>query len=342
MTLRPHSRLTELDSLRGIAAMLVMLFHYTCNYVEITAGGWTHRSGIWWGFYGVQLFFAISGFVIYMSLERSQRASDFIVSRFSRLFPTFWAAMLITTIVVTLTGDARLKVEVIAILANVTMLPSVFNQPPVDAVYWSLAVELQFYFFIFLLHALGQFHRIERWLVGWIMLGLLGAHFGRVDYMTIWQQIAWFALGIGAYRIWTGARRWQEQMPLFALGTAAAFAFGGIGWLVTWAIVAALLALLISQRLMMLRHPLLLWFGAISYPLYLVHQYVGYALFGVMEKIGMARAPMLVAATVVVLTLAWLLHVLVERPSQRWLRDKWRRTADPNLTTAAKAAEVRG
>lgn len=339
MTLRPHSRLTELDSLRGIAAMLVVLFHYTCNYVEISAGGWTHRSGIWWGFYGVQLFFAISGFVIYMSLERSQHGTDFLVSRFSRLFPTFWAAMLITTIAVTLSDDARLKVETIAILANVTMLPNIFNQPPVDAVYWSLAVELQFYFFIFLLHALGQFRHIERWLFGWIMLGLLGAYFNRVDYMTIWQQIAWFALGIGTYRIWTGTRRWQQQMPLFVLGTVAVFAFGGIGWLVTWAIVATLLALLILQRLTMLRHPLLLWFGAISYPLYLVHQYVGYALFGVMEKVGMARAVILVVTIAVVLTLAWFLHILVERPSQRWIKDKWHRTSDPK---PAKAVEARG
>jgi peptidoglycan/LPS O-acetylase OafA/YrhL len=131
-------------------------------------------------------------------------------------------------------------------------------------------------------------------------------------------------------------------MPLFALGSGAVFVFGGIGWLVTWAIVAALLALLISQRLKMLRHPLLLWFGAISYPLYLVHQYVGYALFGVMEKIGIARAPMIVVAIAVVLTLAWLLHVLVERPSQRWIRDKWQRTADASLAAPTKGVEARG
>ena len=100
----PSSRVVELDALRGIAALAVVAFHYTTQYGQ----QYGHTTPLGFGFppgnYGVNLFFLISGFVIFMTLERARSAMDFVVSRFSRLYPAYWAAMALTCIFVYVLG----------------------------------------------------------------------------------------------------------------------------------------------------------------------------------------------------------------------------------------------
>src|SRR3954454_2537178 len=94
-----EGRFQELDVLRGLAALAVVLFHYLTRYDQI----YTPRGDVPFGFpfgtSGVELFFVISGFVIFMTLARCASASDFLISRFSRLYPTYWAAVLLTWII---------------------------------------------------------------------------------------------------------------------------------------------------------------------------------------------------------------------------------------------------
>ena len=65
-------RFTEIDALRGLAAIAVILFHYTTYYDDrfghLKEG---YIDFFWFGEYGVQLFFIISGFVIYMSIMKA-------------------------------------------------------------------------------------------------------------------------------------------------------------------------------------------------------------------------------------------------------------------------------
>src|SRR5262245_55208370 len=82
-------RFLELDVLRGLAAMTVVFFHFSrhgTRYFE------AYPFDFWPGEFGVHLFFTISGFVIYFTLERSRTVGDFLFSRFSRLYPAYWAA----------------------------------------------------------------------------------------------------------------------------------------------------------------------------------------------------------------------------------------------------------
>ena len=91
---KKNLRLLELDALRGLAALAVVLFHYTVYYgktVDHADNPWFRFS---YGHYGVMLFFMISGFVILMTLDRTKTVWDFAVARFCRLYPVYWAAML--------------------------------------------------------------------------------------------------------------------------------------------------------------------------------------------------------------------------------------------------------
>ena len=80
-----RARIAELDSLRGLAAVSVLVFHLTASYAESLPeqrrGFINFNVG---GMLGVQLFFIISGFVIFMTVERTRRPIDFVWSRFSR------------------------------------------------------------------------------------------------------------------------------------------------------------------------------------------------------------------------------------------------------------------
>ena len=81
---RAAPRLQGLDALRGIAALTVVLYHFTLGYQEVLR---QHRLGLLFvvsnGHFAVNLFFIISGFVIFMTLESSAGAADFAVSRFA-------------------------------------------------------------------------------------------------------------------------------------------------------------------------------------------------------------------------------------------------------------------
>ena len=86
-------RLVEIDALRGIAALSVVLFHYTTQFKKLySPGGWTDFE-FTHGHLGVNLFFIISGFVIFMTLERTKVPMDFVVSRFNLSSPLLFVLL---------------------------------------------------------------------------------------------------------------------------------------------------------------------------------------------------------------------------------------------------------
>lgn len=93
-------RIKELDSLRGIAALMVVLYHYTFRFHEKYSYSFLYDVfNFEYGHLGVELFFMISGFVIYMSIKNINSPLDFLKKRFYRLYPLFWLSLLFTSLV---------------------------------------------------------------------------------------------------------------------------------------------------------------------------------------------------------------------------------------------------
>lgn len=101
-----------------------------------------------WGRYGVQLFFLVSGFVILMTARRAKRSSDFAISRLSRLYPAYWIALTISIIVSIAFRVPHTDVGWTARIMNYTMVQRLLLFPNVDEVYWTLAIEMQFYILV--------------------------------------------------------------------------------------------------------------------------------------------------------------------------------------------------
>ena len=328
-----NTRVGELDALRGLAAISVVVFHYTTFYQQEQG----HLQPLGFGFpagnYGVHLFFLISGFVIFMTLERTRTAMDFIVSRFSRLFPAYWAAIAITAAVIYTVGMPEQRIPPGHLAANITMLQDILGFEHLDGSYWTLEVELFFYAQMLLWFMLGQLKRIEWIIVAWLAIAIVYAqteqhhvHFSYVlRELLILRHIPFFALGILFYRIHSRPDALRSNLLLIALSLVSISVCYAPVYLLAGIVCSAIFALFVTGRLRWLRKAPFVFFGGISYSLYLLHQAIGFALLPRLEAAGIPSLAAVAIVAVVVLALATALTYGVERPAMRRLRDGWRR-----------------
>ena len=122
-----------LDYLRGISALLVLLFHYTKRYDMLFGHTVDYPVMVNRGSFAVLMFFLLSGYLTFKGLPKYNPGS-FIKNRFFRLFPTYWLCLIITMIVVSLSLP-ELAVSIKDFLMNLTMLPMYLGAKYVDGAY---------------------------------------------------------------------------------------------------------------------------------------------------------------------------------------------------------------
>lgn len=83
------SRFRELDGLRGLAILAVVVDQYGATYNDSYPSAPVAPYSFRYGELGVQLFFIISGFLILLMAIDARSARVFIISRFSRIYPTY-------------------------------------------------------------------------------------------------------------------------------------------------------------------------------------------------------------------------------------------------------------
>lgn len=329
------ARIQELDGLRGLAALSVVFFHFTLRYGQLFGA----PEGLWFDFsrgdYGVHLFFMLSGYVIFMTLDRTRRASDFVVARFARLYPAYWAAMLVTYTVVAVAGLPGQEVGFRDLLVNFSMLQSLFDTPHVDGAYWSLEAELLFYAAMLFLWRLGLLKRAQRTLFAWLGVAVtlqlaawwlperMANAIGPVQTLGSLRYIHLFAIGMALYRqerearfdpgwllLIMGCWFWHALVDS-ASGGALIAAFSIVMYLATAGHIAGL-----SGRA-------LTYLGAISYPLYLVHQNIGYVIIRSLNGWGWNPNLSLLVALGIVISLAAALSRYVERPALAAIKNRY-------------------
>jgi peptidoglycan/LPS O-acetylase OafA/YrhL len=341
-SINPTRRIGELDALRGIAAIAVILFHFTSGITK----NWTFHLydpplEFPYGGTGVDLFFMISGFVIFMTLDRAKSAASFAVGRFSRLFPTFWACAAITLLVTANYGLPGMEVTPRDALWNIPMMPRFARAQMIDGAYWSLEFELLFYIAMLVLHQLGAFKKLTipvllLWLgaaaVAHAVLSygqpesLLYRLTGKIKAVTSLDYIHLFGVGMILYdahrrRLWTVG----HTLVLLA---CAALAYWKATFPLHFPLVvgfALLLHLATTGWLPFLNAKPLVFLGAISYPLYLIHQNIGLVFLNALGSVTESAWLRLGITITAMVVLAWLISVCIERPSMRWIRDKTRR-----------------
>ncbi|MBB6598751.1 acyltransferase [Luteimonas sp. MC1825] len=340
-----HGRVNEIDLLRFAAALAVVFFHYAFRGIaadDLALMGYPALApAARYGFLGVQLFFMISGFVILMTAARGSLRA-FVVSRVVRLYPAFWACCTLTFLAILAIGGTRFSATFGQYLANMTMMSEFIGVESIDGVYWSLFVEIRFYAMVALLLVLGRIRQAPAFMVGWLLVAL-ALTLVPVDGPRRWLAVdsaAYFVAGAACYLVWSdGLSRGRVAMLLASWALAV---YQAIRWVPRFdahyrttldlAVVAAIItAFFVVMVLVSLRltgaFGARRWvaLGALTYPLYLLHQNIGFMLFNIAWP---ANGHVVFWGTLaLVLVASHAVHVLAERRQaprlKAWAEAAW-------------------
>jgi len=119
----------------------------------------------------VDVFFLISGFVILISAD-NRTAWSFTVSRIVRLYPAYWFCAIVIFIFATFWPVESYNVSMVDFMLNMTMLHTWFGSPHVSTVFWTLVIELQFYFLVFFIIKANLRNHLNVILAVWLALSV--------------------------------------------------------------------------------------------------------------------------------------------------------------------------
>ncbi len=338
-------RFLLLDLLRLCAAVAVMLYHYTARFNDqwdaVPSEKFQFVSQFTaYGFLGVQLFFVISGFVILLSAE-GRTVGQFVSARVARLFPAYWAGVILTTLLfVVIAPQFERKVSATEFLVNLTMVQKAFGVRHIDGVYWTLWIELLFYIMIALLISVRLTEAKVYWFAFlWPLIGAL-AHASDSAFLSSLLSPAYaplFAGGMLLYLLHSRGNsllRWMlllfnvclaahQTVTFDVLGSAQKYTGVQLSENVGVVLVLGIFGLVAAVTLTPLQHRGWSWMtyaGALTYPLYLVHEYWGWWMIGIVNPVAGKWAAVGAAFAV-----SFLLAIVIERWVERPIRPRLRR-----------------
>ncbi|MDH5647738.1 MAG: acyltransferase [Candidatus Heimdallarchaeota archaeon] len=325
-------RFYELDFLRFLAALSVLMFHYTFRMWNVDGSGYTEFPvlGVFskYGYLGVDIFFLISGFVIIMSAD-GRKASEFGISRIVRLYPAYWFCTILISFLQSMDLTNTRAHGMLEFVANMTMLQTWLGIPHIHTVYWTLAVELQFYFIVAFMLYFGLLKRLPELLGGWLLISILVYYIDAPDWfrdLIISKWSHYFIAGASFYLIWRdGFTLYKLALILVSLLQALKLGYwyvllnektSGADFepLVALVLIASFFALffMIAIKKIPDNFRMLAKLGVLTYPLYMIHIIAEPLLEQFLPYLN--RFFLLLLVTSLVMYLAWLIHRFIEKP----------------------------
>ena len=276
-----------------------------------------------YGHFGVEVFFVISGFVIPYSLYRGGYGwSDFpifVCKRILRLDPPYLAAIALTFLIWFVASHAPgyqgapFHFSLLQLLLHLGYINAFFGYPWILDVFWTLAIEFQYYLLMALLFPV---------LVGSTLWGSISTMFvmcalGLLLPLPNLVFHYWFLFLLGILTFYLRARILTARPYAILL----VIAYVGTGMTVGWSAAGVGLATALTIAFVNISYPLFRVLGGISYSLYLIHIPVGQRVVNLGLRYThsyYAELMLLVAAIATSLAAACLLYQLVEKPARRW------------------------
>jgi len=334
------SRIVFLDYLRAIAAWLVVWSHF--NHWLVIKGGEALGASVFvqsyiaqplgiiqnFGWFGVCLFFLISGFII-THVARGELAGTFVVKRLLRIYPMLLLALAVALAVF---PSERDKVTATTLITNVSLLNYwIVPQVIIIGVAWTLAIEMMFYILTAITQPLAQSpHRILLNL-GFCVLVVGAARQFDDNFFLFAATVAYLPVLVVGQTLywWLYAGRLNRIAALSYLALCyTTYMFGlntihsgflpvGNSYLIT---VVYCVGLFVAFMHTPLRKSRLVSFLAnTSYSVYLLHGTIGIATMLFLVNYLPASLALAGAATAT-LVCSWLTYLCVEGPCNRLAR----------------------
>jgi peptidoglycan/LPS O-acetylase OafA/YrhL len=318
-----RDRIQIVDSLRGVAALSVAWFHFTYGGA-LLANGWLKSSGEF-GWVGVDIFFVISGFIIpyTMSLRGYTLRRDFgtfILKRVIRLDPPYLVTIVITIVLGYVSAmmpgfrGTPPRFPAPQVFSHLAYLNSFLGYEWLSPVFWSLAIEFQFYLLVAIAFPI-VFHRLAACRSG-VLLIACALSVALPWPNLVFQYLALFALGAATSQFRSGLSSPRLYAVLLsAAALATAIALGTIVAIV--GVAAALLIAFVRSG----RYRVLTYTGSVSYSLYLLHVPIGGRIVNLGTRFAHTlplQIAVLGAALCGSLVAAYAVYRMVELPAQRW------------------------
>lgn len=304
--------------LRGIAAMGVCLTHVT-GTVETK---WIQQLGIYAGD-SVYMFFVISGFVIPYAMEQARYQFKsyplFIVKRVVRLDPPYLATIVLIFVLGWMAQLSPHHIEnnrsffTTNTLHHFLYLIDIKGGEWYNPVFWTLAIEFQYYLLIGILFPLiAHQNSVVRWVT---MLLFCSSSFLLPNRIYITGFLLLFCIGI--FIFWFITKRVNKTIFFTAIAVLGVLSFMRHG---TGAAVSLLLGV---AFLLWIEKPVkpLMFLGAISYSFYLLHVPIGTDAFiqffqnYITTENG--RIILMLISLPVILLASWVFYKLVEEPTMK-------------------------
>lgn len=339
--IKMQQRYYDLDLLRFLAALSVVLFHYTFRGYSadnLSNISYDEISFITkYGYLGVELFFMISGFVILMTAQ-SGSVKKFLISRFTRLYPTFWIGVILTAIFIYIYKAQLFDFTIKQLLINLTMVPKLFNTAPIDGVYWTLLVELKFYFLIVLVLLFKKLDYMKLFLFLWVSWSIFFyfTHFPyKLNGILFPTYSSYFVAGAIFFMVK------KEGISVFKVSTLLISFISSCLYSVKYLdrqiehfntefssfivifilFIFYLVMLLISlEKSNFFNKRIYFYLGILTYPLYLIHQNIGYILLNYYQNLN--KYVLLVSIIFIMIFISYIIYYFIDNKLSSYLKAK--------------------
>lgn len=218
------------------------------------------------------------------------------------------------------------------VLANLTMFETQLGFRRMDGVYWTLWAELQFYLLFAIVVTMGlTYRRVVAFCGIWATASILApeTNIPLLQTFAMPQEAPYFIAGVAMflmYRFGPNLMLWgivgfTWLVAISRIHTMKGIYDDAVQRPLSWAVIAVIITLcyvlIIAVALGFFDRIQWKWLtvaGALTYPLYLIHQEAGWTLIHWLRTLGTGTGAALAIALVVALVTAWLIHRLVERP----------------------------
>ena len=309
---------------RGIAALLVMFHHYTERYdgafghVE----DWPVQS-VYGGQFGVCMFFIFTGMFLMPSLMKADNFGSYLKKRALRLYPYYIPCVIITFLCMSITPPLTDRYASWGdFVANLTMFQSYFGFRHVDGAYWTLSVQLMVYilmgglFFLLRKRRILFLNAIIIWLVLDTILSLCRVYTGSIPFSSILlvPTIHLFVQGLLVWFISTEENNFYKHLSQIVLLISPLYSLFNFSlyYTVFNFFILGLIYLITIKKWTYKRRNFLTFLGSISFPMYLLHQNIGFLIIRYIESIGLTHEFFIIIPIVFIVLLSWLVSYCVE------------------------------